>query len=81
MEALSLLTMGVMNILCLVIGAKVGMSVTKGEEIKMPNLSPLQAYKEHSKKREVEKEQSKLDTILQNIERYDGTSQGQKDVE
>lgn len=80
MEAILLLVMGVLNILCFIIGAKVGQAVVKGEEVKVPNLSPLQAYKEHSKKREAEKEQSKLDTILQNIERYDGTSQGQQDV-
>ena len=70
----------VANVFCIVIGAKLGQAVSKGEEIKTPNLSPLSVYREFREKREADKEQKKADMIFQNIECYDGTSQGQKDV-
>jgi hypothetical protein len=71
---------GALCIGCFVIGAKVGQKVTKGEEVELPSINPLEAYRKHEAKREVEKEQNKIDTILQNIECYDGTTKGQKDV-
>jgi hypothetical protein len=78
--ALLLAVMGVTNIVCFVIGAKVGQRVQKGEDIKMPSVNPLQAVREREAKREAKREQEKLDTILRNIERYDGTPRGQEDV-
>lgn len=67
-------------LLVLVVGAKVGMSVVKGEPIELPSINPLKAYREREDKKEAEREQEKLDTILQNIEAYDGTGANQKDV-
>lgn len=80
MEVLLLAVMGVTNIACFIIGAKVGQKVQKGEDIKVPSLNPLQAIREREEREKAEEEQEKLDTILQNIERYDGTPNGQKDV-
>ena len=80
MEALLLLVMGAMNIACFVIGAKVGQKVSKGEEIKMPAVNPMDAYKAHKAKQEAQREQEMFDTIVQNIEAYDGTPNGQKDL-
>lgn len=80
MEALTMAIMGAVNILCFMIGAKVGQQVAKGEEVKLPSVSPLEAYREHQNKKEAEMEQDRIDTILQNIESYDGTSNGQKEV-
>lgn len=65
---------------CFVIGAKVGQKVSKGEDIPLPSVDPLKAYREREARKEAKKEQDKVDTILQNIERYDGTSNGQEDV-
>lgn len=75
-----ILAVGALCIGCFVIGAKVGQKVSKGEEIELPSLNPLEAYRKFEAKREAEKEQDKIDTIMQNIECYDGTSKGQKDV-
>ena len=61
-------------------GAKLGQTVTKGEEIKVPSVNLMQAVREHKARKEAEMEQSKFDTILQNIEKYDGTTKGQEDV-
>lgn len=80
MEALLLAVMGATNIVCFVIGARVGQTVQKGEDIKVPSANPLQAVRDREAKREAKREQEKLDTILRNIERYDGTPRGQEDV-
>ena len=83
MEILLVLVVGTLNVACFFVGAKVGMSVVKGEPIELPSLpsiNPLQAYREQQKKKEAEREQDKLDTILHNIEAYNGTGANQKDV-
>ena len=80
MEILLVLTVGALCIGCFIVGAKVGQTVSRGEVIETPTLDPLKAYREHEARREAKAEQDRMDTILQNIESYDGTSNGQKDV-
>ena len=80
---LLVLVIGILCIVCFFIGARVGQKVVKGEEIKAPSISklnPINIYKEHQEKEETEKEKNKLETILRNVERYDGTDAGQEDV-
>lgn len=80
---LLVLVIGILCIVCFFIGARVGQKVVKGEEIKAPSISklnPINIYKEHQEKQEMEKEKNKVETILRNIERYDGTDNGQEDV-
>jgi hypothetical protein len=62
------------------IGAKVGQKVSKGEEVQLPSVNPMDAYRKHQAKKEAEQEQEMIDTILRNVECYDGTGNGQKDV-
>ena len=78
MEVLLLLVMGVTNILCFMIGAKVGQTVSKGEDVELPN--PIKAVEDHRAKKEAEMAQSRIDIILRNIETYDGTDYGQEEV-
>lgn len=81
MEVLLIAVVGTLNIACFFIGAKVGQTVVKDKEIEMPEIkSPMKLYQEHQDKKEAEKEKNKLDVILQNIERYDGTANHQEDV-
>ncbi len=80
MDVLLLLVTGVVNLLCFLIGAKVGQTVVKGERVEMPSVSPLKAVREKEAKREAQKEQERLNAILRNIEGYDGTSRGQEDI-
>lgn len=80
MDIVLILVVGTLNVVCFFIGAKVGQTVSKGKDIEMPNLNPFDAYREHEAKKEAQREQDKLDTVLQNIESYDGTPRGQKDV-
>ena len=80
MEILLTLTVGALCIVCFFIGARIGQTVAKGERIEAPSLNPMKAIREYQDKKEAEREQDKLDTIMKNIESYDGTSNGQKDV-
>ena len=79
MEVLLILAIGFVCMACFLMGAKVGQAVAKGEEVKLP-INPLLAARERQTKQEAEFEQNRLSTILHNIDRYDGTSDGQKDV-
>lgn len=80
MEVLLLLVMGAVNVACFIIGAKVGQTVTKGETIEAPTLNPLKAIREREDRKQAEAEQERLDTIMRNIEAYDGTGKGQEDI-
>jgi len=81
MEIALVLTVGALCIACFTIGAKVGQAVSKGEEVKTPAFfNPMNAYREHEAKREARAEQERIETIMQNIEKYDGTARGQEDV-
>ena len=68
------------NIACFVIGAKVGQKVMKGESIETPSVNPMKAYREIQAQKEAEAEKNKIDTILRNIDNYDGTGYGQEEV-
>ena len=80
MEILLLLIVSASNILCFMIGAKVGQQVVKGEKVELPSVNPVKAYRERQNRKEAEREQDRIDIILQNMENYNGTSNGQKDV-
>ena len=81
MDILMIAVVGTLNVVCFFIGAKVGQTVAKGKEIEVPKIdSPVAAYKRHTATKEAEAEKNRLDTILRNIERYDGTANGQEDV-
>lgn len=76
---LIVLAVGTLNIVCFFIGIKAG----KKEDIQapeLPNLNPFKAYQEHVEKKKLSEEQRKLETILENIDNYNGTSYRQKDV-
>ena len=80
MEILLVLTVGTLCIACFFVGAKVGQQVSKGEPITTPEINPIKAIREHQERKAAEEEQSKIDTIMRNIEIYDGTERGQEDV-
>jgi hypothetical protein len=71
---------GTLNAVCFFIGAKVGQTVTKGETIEAPNLNPVEMVREHKDKREQRKVQDRLEILLENVDSYDGTGIGQKDI-
>jgi len=69
-----------LNMVCFFTGAKIRQRVDNSEELEIPNLNPLDKWREQQRKKEEEQEAKKLEVILENIEIYDGTSNGQKDI-
>ena len=69
-----------LNAVCFFIGAKTGQTVSKGEPVTLPTLKPMEFVQKHREQREAEAEKNRYDTILRNIDRYDGTGSGQEDV-
>lgn len=73
---------GLMNIICFYIGAKTGQKVVNKEPLEIK--TPVEVIKEHIEQREIKKEQEQeqdiIDTIQHNIDIYDGTALGQKDI-
>ena len=84
MEILLTLVVGTLCIVCFFVGAKVGQTVSRGEKLETPELNPVKAMKENRERKLEEQEQrrkqTRMEVIMQNIEAYDGTGLGQKDV-
>ncbi len=81
METLLLvITISTLNMMCFLLGARVRQKVDKGEEVKLPNVNPVDMYHEHQKKAEQNRKNSQREALLHNIEVYDGTSLGQIDI-
>jgi hypothetical protein len=72
--------MGVMNLLAFLIGARVGQKVVNKEPIELPTVNPITLYKEHKEQVSMSKEQDRLNTMLDNINNYDGSSANQKEI-
>jgi len=56
----------------------VGQTASRGENIALPDIG--KAKRELQERKEADKEQKRYNAILENIERYDGTASGQKDI-
>ena len=79
LESLILIvSVGLMNVLCFLIGAKTGQKASKGEDITLPKINPIEAVREYEETRQQKKEEDNFNTMLENIEVYDGTGIGQK---
>lgn len=74
-----ILGIGIMNILCFLIGAKTGQRVVKGEDVNIPTINPVKAIETYKEDRRQKKEEENFNINLENIENYDGTGIGQKD--
>lgn len=77
-DILLVLTVSVMNLLSFYFGSK--LSRNEGLDIKLTDFNPMNKYREHKEIQEAKKEAERNDIIMQNIDNYDGTSNGQKDV-
>lgn len=80
MEVVTILAMGFVCAACFLLGARVGQAASKGEKIETPAINPMEAWRNRQDKKEAKAEQDRLNTILRNIESYDGTDRGQEDV-
>ena len=68
------------NFICLIVGVKVGQKASRGEDIpiKLPN--PVEKIQTMKDSQEYKKEREAIETMLYNIDVYDGTGMGQKDI-
>ncbi len=81
METISIIvSIGIMNILCFLVGARTGQKVVNKEEVKLPNLNPVEAARTYREKKEERIELDNINTMMENIDTYDGTALGQKDL-
>lgn len=78
--AITITITGLFNVLSFYIGAKIGQAVSKGEKIELPVIDPMKAYREKQEQKELDAEKNKVLAILENVDNYDGTAYGQKDV-
>ena len=85
MDFLILLTVGGLNIVCFSAGVRIGARVARSREGKRETggisfQNPLKAYRQREARRQVKAEEERVRAILSNIDTYDGTSNGQKDI-
>lgn len=79
MEILMVAVIAVSNIACFVIGAKIGQKVAKGEPISVKPELPIAAR--HGRESDEERwQRERMETILKNIDLYDGSEAHQEDV-
>lgn len=77
---LAVIVTGTLCNVCFLNGVKTAQMVKEDKIVELPKISPLKAVREQMEYREQKREQDKLETIMQNIEAYDGTSNHQKDI-
>ena len=77
MEALTILAVGFVCMACFLSGVNTGQKLVKGEEVKLPVMKPAEKAPVQPQQNE---KKTKEEIILQNIDNYDGTEQGQVDV-
>lgn len=73
------LIIGLLCIISFTIGARVGQKISKGEEI-TPIKSPIKVINEINESFETRREIEKNKIIAENIDNYNGTGLGQKDL-
>lgn len=81
MESLGVvLAVGLMNILCFLVGVNVRQKVDKGEPVRVTPPNVVAAVREHRQQVEADAEKEKYDTILRNVDSYDPYGGGQEEV-
>lgn len=77
---LLLFLFGIFIITSYTLGLKNGQKLKNNEEIKMPEINPVKIVRNEIETFEQKKKQDAYDTMMANIDNYDGTGLGQKDI-
>ena len=81
METIALLFLfGIFIILAYTLRLKNGQKLKNNEEIKIPEINPVKIVRNEIETFEQKKKQDAYDTMMANIDNYDGTGIGQKDI-
>lgn len=78
---IELVILGIFMLLSFLLGAYIGQKVVKGEKIEVNPIKTIENHLDdmHDKKK-MQQEISKFDIMLENIDNYDGTGIGQKEI-
>lgn len=75
---------GVFILVSFLLGLSFGVKLRNNEKIEMPNINPVKRIKkivnEHNEEKNSLKEQELFETEMANIDMYDGTGMGQKEL-
>ena len=81
MENYEVIILCAINLISFAVGAKIGKCSIKGREI---TFNPVKAIKNDLKENKINKKEDlrrrKIETALENIENYNGTGLGQKEI-
>lgn len=81
MEILLCTVFGVFILFSFVIGVRIGQKLNNNEPIRLNPIKAIDEYKEEKEvKRQIKETETKLNVMLDNIDSYDGTGLGQKDI-
>lgn len=68
----------ILSVFCFIKGYNIGARETRKPEIKLE--TPMQKIKKAKENKKAAEKRSRLNTLLENIENYDGSSKGQKEL-
>ena len=71
---------GVFILVAYSLGLKNEQRLSKNEEVVVPNVNPIKVITEEQEKHEEKKKQQAYEIMMSNIDNYDGTGLGQKDI-
>ena len=71
---------GIFIIIAYTLGLKNGQKLKNNEDIKIPEINPVKIVRNEIETFEQKKKQDAYDTMMANIDNYDGTGLGQKDI-
>lgn len=71
---------GVFILVAYSLGLKNGQRISKNEEVVVPNVNPIKVITEEKERTEEKKKQEAYEIMMSNIDNYDGTGLGQKDI-
>lgn len=68
----------ILSVFCFINGYNIGARETRKPEIKLE--TPMQKIERAKENKKAAEKRSRLNTLLENIENYDGSSKGQKEL-
>lgn len=78
---LLLFLFGIFIITAYTLGLKNGQRLKNNEEIKLPEINPIKIVRNEIESFEEKKKQNAFETMMSNIDNYNGTGLGQKDID
>jgi hypothetical protein len=75
-----IIAVGAMCIASFFVGAHVGNKVSKDEPIELPKADPMKVIRQKNERAAAKAKQAEVDAVLRNINRYNGTAEGQEDI-